>query len=450
MVVYKPRTSYKVDEYVERGIQYRGPSRFRAVIRERGIDAQKTFATLEAAREWRAITRGEVLGEVYVDDSIADKTTVAEACAWALGCLGKPPYPKANDKNLAAKWRWWQSSNFAKWPLTKLDSRALKRWRRDILAADVGDDDDDRAEAEREVGEKIPSPQTIIHRLNALSRLIQDWREHYKLDEDSLPNPVVDGVRPELKFTKRRRLKRGELDRLIDAAPAIRPWLKQAIILAIETCARQTELATLMWENVFLDDEHPHMLLVDTKNGLDRTVPLSDAAIEAFMDLRDMAVTHNASPKSERSVTWDKPLPIDTGRGVIHAWADLLDDINSAPGATAIEDLTWHCLRHEGISRLFELTRMTDSQIMAISGHLGRDQLERYTHLRAQTLRDMLPTATGGMAVEGAGAVRLRHGALPQVKNDKGRWVALSAADKISKVVAKELLKEALAQLGDD
>ncbi len=462
MVVWKPReeSQWKIDEYIELGIQYRGKNRFRAMIRKKGVNTQKTFDTLAEARNWRAITLGDVLGEKFVDTSLADNTTLAEACQWALDRMGKPPYPMNNDKNLVSKWRWWRESKFAKWPLKKINSRELKRWRRAILLADVGDDEIDRLDAEREVstmegGAKPPSTQTVIHRLNALSRLVQDWRDEFDLDEIDLPNPVVKGVRPELKYAKRRRLKPGgkdkksELDRLLEVAPVIRPWLKQAIVLAHETCARQTELATLSWDNVFLEAEDPHMLLIDTKNTLDRTVPLSDAAIEAFLQLREMADEHNANPKSERSLRWNKPLPVESGRGIIHAWADLIDHINGAPGAVQIDDLTWHCLRHEAISRLFEKTKMTDTQIMAISGHLGRDQLERYTHLRGQTLRGMLPTANDMTATDGAGAVRLRHGAPPQIKNDKGRWVSLGEADKISRMVARELLRDALATFGD-
>ncbi len=33
-------------------------------------------------------------------------------------------------------------------------------------------------------------------------------------------------------------------------------------------------------------------------------------------------------------------------------------------------DLRWHDLRHEGISRLLELTDLSDHEIMAITGHL--------------------------------------------------------------------------------
>mgnify|MGYP001271630326 CR=1 FL=1 len=447
MTIKKSRSKVRANQYIEHGIQYRGPGRFRAVIRERGVNIQKTFETLEAARDWRIVKRGEIFGEVYVDDSLPSRTTLAEACAWAIEQLGDPPYADPNDKNLKSKWRWWQQSKFAKWPLKKIDSFALIRWRRDVLAADVGDDEEDKRNAEREIGEPIPSTQTVIHRLNALSRLFQDWQAYHGVGDEVLPNPVKKGVRPGLKYRKRRRLKRGELERLLNSADTIRPWLKHAIVLAVETCARQTELAKLRWDDINLNAEHEHMILLDTKNGLDRTVPLSEPAIDAFSELRNLAEQHNRQYPSKKP--WSKPIPVETGRGIIHAWRELMELIDTPPDGP-IEDLTWHCLRHEGISRLFELTRMSDTQIMAITGHLGRDQLERYTHLRAQTLKSMLPTPEGAAVSEGAGSVRLRHGAPPLLRNEKGRWVPLANGDKISKVVARELLKEALSTLEED
>jgi integrase len=49
-----------------------------------------------------------------------------------------------------------------------------------------------------------------------------------------------------------------------------------------------------------------------------------------------------------------------------------------------IEDLRFHDLRHEGISRLFELGR-TIPQVAAVSGHRSWTSLKRYTHIRQST-----------------------------------------------------------------
>ena len=46
-----------------------------------------------------------------------------------------------------------------------------------------------------------------------------------------------------------------------------------------------------------------------------------------------------------------------------------------------IDDLRFHALRHEGISRLFEMGR-TIPQAAAVSGHRSWTSLKRYTHIR--------------------------------------------------------------------
>ncbi len=47
-----------------------------------------------------------------------------------------------------------------------------------------------------------------------------------------------------------------------------------------------------------------------------------------------------------------------------------------------IEDLHFHDLRHEGVSRLFEMGR-TVPLAASVSGHRSWQSLQRYTHVRA-------------------------------------------------------------------
>lgn len=45
-----------------------------------------------------------------------------------------------------------------------------------------------------------------------------------------------------------------------------------------------------------------------------------------------------------------------------------------------IKDLHFHDLRHEGISRLFEMAQ-TIPQVASVSGHRSWQSLKRYTHM---------------------------------------------------------------------
>lgn len=132
--------------------------------------------------------------------------------------------------------------------------------------------------------------------------------------------------------------------------------------LAIETAMRQGEILNLSWQ--YVDLQHGVAHLPETKNGHSRDVPLSHKARNLL-----------------------KMLPINvtgklfnyTSSGFKNAWRKGIKKLN-------IEDLHFHDLRHEAISRLFELGTLNVLEVAAISGHRSLNMLKRYTHLRAYLL----------------------------------------------------------------
>ncbi len=348
------------------GIQVRGPNQFRVQVRRNGVYQTKTFERLREAQEWQRVMEGKVTGEELVDLKRARGTTLAQACDWMLD--GKRVGNNPDAKNVSAKLRYWKDSKFASWSLVSIHDWDLIEWRREVL-------DEDNAEDGEACGPAAEcGAQTVIHRLNALSKLIQTWARAHKTP---IENPVKPGVRPGKPDGRNRRLSEGEEKRLLEAAQkSSRRWLKAAVVISIETCMRQSELAGLIWDRVKLTSEYPHVDLLKTKNDRPRRVPLSARAMAAFKSLKPKGTAAENGPKSV--------LPVETGRGVIHAFRDAIDE-------KKFPDLRWHDLRHEGISRLFELTDLRENEIMAISGHLTPAMLARYTHLRADRLGARLP-----------------------------------------------------------
>ena len=65
--------------------------------------------------------------------------------------------------------------------------------------------------------------------------------------------------------------------------------------------------------------------------------------------------------------------------------------------SAGIEDLHFHDLRHEGISRLFEIEKIKDGyirkwtipEVAKVSGHKTWKMLERYTQLKPKDLVDL-------------------------------------------------------------
>jgi len=70
--------------------------------------------------------------------------------------------------------------------------------------------------------------------------------------------------------------------------------------------------------------------------------------------------------------------------------------------ATAGIRYRWHDLRHTFISRLCENPRVSEETIRSLAGHVSRQMLERYSHVRTEAKRAaILELAAGSVASDG-------------------------------------------------
>ncbi|HCA3439753.1 TPA: site-specific integrase [Salmonella enterica subsp. salamae serovar 35:g,m,s,t:-] len=135
--------------------------------------------------------------------------------------------------------------------------------------------------------------------------------------------------------------------------------------LAIETAMRQGEILNLTWEHVY--SRFSQVFLPETKNGHPRSVPLSNRAKDILKIMQGQGRDNFGKIFSY------------TSNGFKSAW-------RAAKTALGIEDLHFHDLRHEAISRLYELGTLTDLEIAAISGHRTLNMLKRYAHIKTSHL----------------------------------------------------------------
>jgi integrase len=164
---------------------------------------------------------------------------------------------------------------------------------------------------------------------------------------------------PALPAARKRRLQSNELERLIDGCKKGRsPLLAPAIRLAVETGLRRGELVNIQWAELDLVARTLHVPI--TKTGHARTIPLTQTAIRIFESL----------PRVD-----DRALP-STANAIRLAWVRLKRRVG-------VDDLRFHDLRHEAISRFFELG-LSVPEVALISGHRDYRMLFRYTHLRAE------------------------------------------------------------------
>jgi len=138
--------------------------------------------------------------------------------------------------------------------------------------------------------------------------------------------------------------------------------LKAIIQLALETAMRQGEILSLRWEHVHLKSRIAH--LPDTKNGSRRDVPLTMLA-------RDIITA--------QGVVTCGPVFTYTKDGLKSSRRFMINRLG-------IDNLRFHDLRHEAISRLMERGVFDLMEVAAISGHKTLAMLKRYVHLRSQHL----------------------------------------------------------------
>lgn len=207
---------------------------------------------------------------------------------------------------------------------------------------------------------------TVTRDMHLMSAMINMARREWGLTLAS--NPFTLPRKPKLPKGRTRRLRGNEQERLLLAAETSRGgFLSSIILFAIETAMRQGEIVSLDWRHVDLDKRTVY--LPDTKNGDHRTVPLS---MRATALLRKLAVIE-LTPDRTGSV-----FPGVTGEAVKRAF-------RNACKRAAIEDLCFHDLRHEAITRLFE-KGLHPIEVAAVSGHKDMRMLQRYTHLEVSKL----------------------------------------------------------------
>ncbi len=169
--------------------------------------------------------------------------------------------------------------------------------------------------------------------------------------------------RPHVNDKKDRRLVGDEEKRLLTAAGVYGDAGEIAFIItwAIETAMRRGKITGMRWEH--LDRKDRVLLIPETKNGTPRQVPLSTVALSILDAL---------------------PRRIDGRVFAIHA-ASISRAFAETCKAAGIEGLTFHDLRHEATSRLFE-KGLNPMEVAAITGHKTLQMLKRYTHLKAKDL----------------------------------------------------------------
>lgn len=244
------------------------------------------------------------------------------------------------------------------------EAQRLKQFQRDKLASvDLAALSSDHVADYRDRRLGAVEAGTVRRELAILSHVLEIARKEwgYRL----AGNPVKDIRQPALSNARDRRLQPGEFDRLLAATDGSRNrHLKPIVRLAVETGMRRGELLDLKWSHIDLARRVVHIPI--TKTGKPRTIPLTDGAIEVL---------------GGREQVGDVVFPI-TSNAFKLAWG-------RAVLRSGLDDLHFHDLRHEAVSRFFEIG-LSLPEVAVISGHRDPRMLFRYTHLRPHELAQKL------------------------------------------------------------
>ncbi|SCB16588.1 site-specific integrase [Rhizobium hainanense] len=144
--------------------------------------------------------------------------------------------------------------------------------------------------------------------------------------------------------------------RTVEASP-----MHKIILFGIFSTRRQEEITTLRWDD--LDRENMEILVRDMKHpdqkiGNDVRCSLTPEAL----------IIIDAMPKVGPRI-----FPFNPGT--------ISSNFTNTCKMLGIDDLHFHDMRHEGISRLFELG-WEIPRVATVSGHRSWNSLKRYTHIR--------------------------------------------------------------------
>lgn len=318
--------------------------RWRAEVERFGLKPiYKTFRTKQEAQQWTRHIESQIDSGIYIDRTESQRTTLDEALDRYMAEIASQKSHPEQENNRIKQWK-----------KNPLSHRTLANLRGTDFAAYR---DSRRAQGLAE--------NTIRLELQLVNHLFEIARKEWGME--SLLNPLKNIRKPSGSKHRERRLGTGEYDALTyEMACHSNPYAAPAFQLAIETALRQGILFSLEWEWVDLKSRVIHIpasLRLKANKGVPAFVPLSTSAVRILAD-------------TPRSI--DGRVFGTTSNAVVMIWKRSLKRLG-------IQNLRWHDLRHEAISRLFE-KGLNPIEVRQITAHKNMNMLARYTHLTADNL----------------------------------------------------------------
>jgi len=347
-------------------IQRRG-STFRVrITREGKSTLSATFITRLEALQWAKDTEAQIRLGLYRDVSRTAPTEQPIGKSSFMEAATHYMNTHSIHKKIVRSETYRLQILIKRWgelPIEQVDKSAILRLRDELLI-------------------KGRSGETINHYFNTLSKLFQMVNDEWDL---SVPNPIKGIKRMPPSKGRTKRINGAIEQQLLQSCDTLSlPLLRSIIQFAIETGMRRGELMGLTWSDIDLPNRKAY--LHTSKNGEPRQVPLTQRAIRVLQALSkdDSGIVFPMTLGSlraqfEHAKTYAKPL-----------WKDV--------GINPFEDLRFHDLRHEALSRLSD-AGLNVIELSHISGHRTLSMLKRYVHCSHKAIFEKLDSQIKRLSV---------------------------------------------------
>jgi integrase len=166
------------------------------------------------------------------------------------------------------------------------------------------------------------------------------------------------------------------------------PHIFAAFLLARNAALRDSEIKTLTWEQIDIEAKFLCVGRAKTEAGEGRTIPLNSELYDALVQYRAWYEERFGKIQDQWYLfAFGRPMPSDPTRHVTSlktAWKSIRKNAKVKG--------RWHDNRHTLITELAE-SGAGDETIMQIAGHVSRQMLRHYSHIRMNAKRDALDAA---------------------------------------------------------
>lgn len=327
-----------------------GATAYRVKVRLKGFPVQSaTFERLTDAKKWAQSTEAAIRENRHFKTTEAKRHTLAELIDRYIRDV-LPSKKSARD----------QAQQLTRWK-AEIGSYTLADVTPSLLAACR-----DKLGREITVRRTQRSPASVVRYMAALSHAFTIAVKEWGWLEDS---PMRKVTKPKESRGRVRFLSDDERPPLLKACKeSSNPYLYHAVVLALSTGMRYSEIMGLTWDNVDLN--RGRAILHETKNGERRAVAITGHALEILKELGKVRRIDSSllfPAKETRPQKPQKPMDIRT------AW-------EAAVKKAGLDDFRFHDLRHSAASYL-AMNGASLAEIAEVLGHKTLQMVKRYAHL---------------------------------------------------------------------